>query len=314
MRKKIRMVLGIAVMTLFCTSCQKQELAVPEYPLEEGYVASVMEMVDLPWEIEKTESWAEAHTNHTILEDGRMVANISSAWNDAGRYLNLSFMPSIYDEYGVMQSLEDDLWDNAIQLGTILYGGFADERQVLTRFHEKNLQDLPLKEYLQEDTGGRKVYQEVRVWKESFGTITCSIEIGVLESGKADLQRIIFSENVNLGKDGIVNIGFWLCAVLSIPFAIIGGLFAIFKEEAAKFVAGFNSFSKEEQALYNKAHISRDIRNQYFIWAVIMLIGALLSCFLTPYMAIPTYILWLVLFFKEVHFDNRKAFEKYLLK
>lgn len=111
-----------------------------------------------------------------------------------------------------------------------------------------------------------------------------------------------------------MNIGFWLCAVLSIPFAIIGGLFAIFKEEAAKFVSGFNSFSKEEQALYNKAHISRDIRNQYFIWAVIMLIGALLSCFLTPYMAIPTYIIWLVLFFKEVHFDNRKAFEKYLLK
>ena len=37
-----------------------------------------------------------------------------------------------------------------------------------------------------------------------------------------------------------------------------------------------------------------------------MLAGALLSCFLTPYMAIPIYIIWLVLFFREVHFDNRK--------
>ena len=46
---------------------------------------------------------------------------------------------------------------------------------------------------------------------------------------------------------------------------IIGVLFAIFKEKAAKFVSGFNSFSKEEQALYDKAHISRDIRNQCFI-------------------------------------------------
>ena len=45
-----------------------------------------------------------------------------------------------------------------------------------------------------------------------------------------------------------------------------------------------------------------------------MLAGALLSCFLTPYIAIPTYIIWLVLFFREVHFDNHKAFEKYLLK
>ena len=102
--------------------------------------------------------------------------------------------------------------------------------------------------------------------------------------------------------------------VLAILFVIIGVLFAIFKEKAAKFVSGFNSLPKEEQALYDKAHISRDIRNQCFMWAIIMLAGALLSCFLTPYIAIPTYIIWLVLFFREVHFDNHKAFEKYLLK
>ena len=61
-----------------------------------------------------------------------------------------------------------------------------------------------------------------------------------------------------------MNIGFWLCGVLVIPFVIIGVLFAIFKERAAKFVSGFNSLPKEEQALYDKAHISRDIRNQCF--------------------------------------------------
>ena len=62
------------------------------------------------------------------------------------------------------------------------------------------------------------------------------------------------------------------------------------------------------------AHISRDIKNQCFTWAGIMLVGAVLSYFLTPYMAIPAFIIWLVLFFKEVHFDTHKAFEKYLLK
>ena len=98
-----------------------------------------------------------------------------------------------------------------------------------------------------------------------------------------------------------MNIGFWSCIILVLLFLIIGVLFAIFKEKAAKFVSGFNSFSKEEQALYDKAHISRDIRNQCFMWAIIMLAGALLSCFLTPYIAIPTYIIWLVLFFREVH-------------
>jgi hypothetical protein len=111
-----------------------------------------------------------------------------------------------------------------------------------------------------------------------------------------------------------MNMGFWMCGVLVIPFAIIGVLFAIFKEKATKFVSGFNSLSKEEQALYNRAYISRDTRNQCFVWATIMLIGAALSYFLTPYMAILAFIIWLVLFFKEVHFDAHKAFEKYLLK
>ena len=77
-----------------------------------------------------------------------------------------------------------------------------------------------------------------------------------------------------------MNIGFWLCGVLVIPFVIIGVLFAIFKEKAAKFVSGFNSLPKEEQALYDKAHISRDIKNQCFTWAGIMLVGAVLSYFL----------------------------------
>ena len=38
-----------------------------------------------------------------------------------------------------------------------------------------------------------------------------------------------------------MNIGFWSCIILVIPFLIIGVLFAIFKEKAAKFVSGFNS-------------------------------------------------------------------------
>lgn len=111
-----------------------------------------------------------------------------------------------------------------------------------------------------------------------------------------------------------MNVGFWLCGVLVILFAIIGVLFAIFKEKAAKFVSGLNSLSKEEQALYNKAYISRDTRNQCFTWVVIMLIGSVLSYFLTSYMSIPAFIIWLILFFKDVHFDTHKAFEKYLLK
>lgn len=88
-----------------------------------------------------------------------------------------------------------------------------------------------------------------------------------------------------------MNIGFWLCSILVVLFGIIGILFAIFKEKATKFVSGFNSLSKEEQALYDKAYISCDIRNQSFTWSVIMLIGAMLSYFVTPYIAISAFII-----------------------
>lgn len=103
-----------------------------------------------------------------------------------------------------------------------------------------------------------------------------------------------------------------MCGILAVIFVIIGVLFAIFKEKAAKFVSGFNSLPKGEQELYDKAYISRDIRNQCLIWSAIMLVGAVLSCFVSQYMAIPSFVIWLVLFFKDVHMDSRKAFEKYL--
>jgi hypothetical protein len=94
----------------------------------------------------------------------------------------------------------------------------------------------------------------------------------------------------------------------------MGVLFAVLKERGTKLVSGFNSLPKAEQALYDKARIALDMRNQCFVWSVIMLLGALLSYFVTAYMAIPAFVVWAVLFFKEVHFDVHKAFEKYLLK
>ena len=111
-----------------------------------------------------------------------------------------------------------------------------------------------------------------------------------------------------------MNIGAWMCGVLVLPFAIIGLLFGIFKEKATKFVAGFNSFSEDEQAMYDRAAISRDIKNQCFIWSGLMLLGTILSYAITTYMAIPTFIIWFILFFKDTHIDVHKAFDKYLIK
>ena len=48
-------------------------------------------------------------------------------------------------------------------------------------------------------------------------------------------------------------------------------------------------------------------------WAAVMLAGAAGSRFISGYFAVAAYVVWIVLFFREVHLDARKAFEKYLL-
>ena len=92
-----------------------------------------------------------------------------------------------------------------------------------------------------------------------------------------------------------MNLGAWMCGVLVIPFTTIGLLFGLFKERATKFVAGFNSFTDKEQEMYDRAAISRDIRNQCLIWSALMLIGTVLSFIISPYMAIYSYVYHFVL-------------------
>lgn len=107
--------------------------------------------------------------------------------------------------------------------------------------------------------------------------------------------------------------GAWMCIVLAGGFGAIGILFGIFKEKSAQFISGFNSLPKLEPELYDKARMARDMRNSILLWALIMLIGAAGSFFLSDYFAIAAYIIWGVLFFKDIHLDTHKAFEKYLI-
>lgn len=109
-----------------------------------------------------------------------------------------------------------------------------------------------------------------------------------------------------------MNIGFVACIILAVLFLIIGIVFALLKEKGAKYVSGFCTLNHPEK--YDKAYISLDMRNQCFTYALILFLGAILSYFISAIIAIPTYVLWGILFFKSVHLDAEKAFEKYLIK
>lgn len=106
-------------------------------------------------------------------------------------------------------------------------------------------------------------------------------------------------------------IGAIVCLSLSIIMSIIAIIFSLYKEKATVLISGFNSFSKQEKECYDKNKLSIDTRNTYTLWGGILLNGALLSYYYTYYFAISFFILWLILFFKELKFDGEKAFEKY---
>lgn len=110
------------------------------------------------------------------------------------------------------------------------------------------------------------------------------------------------------------NYEYWICGMyyLGSVVSCFGNHICVTKRKRAYFVSGFRTLNHPEK--YDKAYISLDMRNQCFTYALILFLGAILSYFISAIIAIPTYVLWGILFFKSVHLDAEKAFEKYLIK
>jgi len=105
------------------------------------------------------------------------------------------------------------------------------------------------------------------------------------------------------------------CKWAGIIFGVTALLFAVLKEKGAMLIAGFNTMPKEKRELYDKKRMSRDQRNAFALWAVILEAGGILSDLtMSQNAAILAIIIWLVLFFREVHVDEEKAFGKYRMK
>jgi hypothetical protein len=105
------------------------------------------------------------------------------------------------------------------------------------------------------------------------------------------------------------------CKWAGIIFGVTALLFAVLREKGAMLIAGFNTMPKEKRELYDKKRMSRDQRNAFALWAVILEAGGILSDLtMSQNAAILAIIIWLVLFFREVHVDEEKAFGKYRMK
>jgi len=60
-------------------------------------------------------------------------------------------------------------------------------------------------------------------------------------------------------------------------FGIFGLIFLRLKGKACGKIAGYNSKSKEERALYDEVRMSRYYQNLYFGWTAIFLVGAIVN-------------------------------------
>lgn len=108
-----------------------------------------------------------------------------------------------------------------------------------------------------------------------------------------------------------MNIGVITCLILAVICSIFSSLFALLKEKSAIFISGFNMISKDEREKYDRKKMSIDMRNSLFINAMILLLGAILSYFISKYCGIIAIVIWLIIFFKDVHIDPKKEFIKY---
>lgn len=106
-------------------------------------------------------------------------------------------------------------------------------------------------------------------------------------------------------------LGFYICIVFVPVFWILALIFAIWKEKATILLSGFNFLSKEEREKYDRKRMADDHRNTFFLWGLIMLFGALGSRWISGYVALAVFAVWVVLFIKDVHLDMDKAYGKY---
>lgn len=108
-----------------------------------------------------------------------------------------------------------------------------------------------------------------------------------------------------------MNIGYIACGISCLLFLLLALLFTILGEKGAMLISGFNTMPKAKRELYDKKRMSRDQRNSFLVWSLIVGIGAILSYLISQYMAIVAFVVLMIVFFKDVHLDEDKAFGKY---
>lgn len=105
-----------------------------------------------------------------------------------------------------------------------------------------------------------------------------------------------------------------VCLLLGAFFAVLAAVFGFLKGKSAVLISGFNDLSKEERGCYDTASLAKDVRNLMLILALDMGTGAVFCHYISQYFAAASFLILLILLFRNVHLDSDKAFGKYKIK
>ena len=108
-----------------------------------------------------------------------------------------------------------------------------------------------------------------------------------------------------------MNLGVYVCLFAGVLFLLLALLFTLLKGKAAMLISGFNTIPKEQRRHYDTEKMSKDQRNSFLLWSLIMLLGAGASYFFSASASYLAFVVWLIVFFKDVHLSEEKAFGKY---
>lgn len=98
---------------------------------------------------------------------------------------------------------------------------------------------------------------------------------------------------------------------MTIMFLTFGLIFGIMKEKGASLIVGYNFKPKKERRKYDEKQMSKDMRNLFFIYGLIFLVGTVATYIWGKIWFWISFMIWLIYFFKNLHIDDEKAFGKY---
>lgn len=173
-----------------CCGCEKQELLIPQYPLETDTIEAALNDVGLTWIITNRAEWGEGRVLYELCNtEKKGIATISSVRDGSTRTLQLNFFSSTE----IDSPLPETDWEKVMRLAAILYGGFEDAGQVYEVFRDTYDDIAVVDDIPDTDSKDQKRIQ----WKNKINGIDCFAgfrQKGLFkENSETEIVTIFFS-------------------------------------------------------------------------------------------------------------------------